>query len=79
MLLLVGSILLASASIYEGHNTSGLLALIFALVVSELVAAGVKLPTEFVSALEVIGSVVLLGTVPARLSILSGALTLGCL
>ena len=31
MLLLVGSILVASASIYEGHNTSGLLALILRL------------------------------------------------
>ena len=79
MLLLAASILVASASIYEGHNASGLSALIFALVVSELSTAQVKVPHELTSALEVVGSVVLLSTVPARLSVLSWALTLGCL
>jgi hypothetical protein len=78
MLLLAGSILVASASIYEGHNVSGLLALIFALVVSEVVNR-LSISSEVAPVLEVIGSILVLSTHPDKLSVLSGALTLGCL
>lgn len=78
MLLLAGSILVAAASIYEGHNTSGLSALIFALIVSE-VTARFRVPSEVSAAREVIGSVVVLSAHPAKLSILSWALAVGAL
>lgn len=79
MLLLAASILVASASIYEGHNVSGLFALIFALVASELSKADIRLPVDVVSIAEVVGSVVVLSVYPANLSVLSWGLTLGCL
>ena len=84
MLLLVASILVSSASIYEGHNAEGVCALLFALVVSELgkhkrPKSEASLPSELITAIEVALSVVVLAASPDRLSVLSWALTIGCL
>ena len=75
--LLVPSVLVSAASIYEGHIISGLSALIFVLAVSEF---GKRISSpEVVAASEVVLSVIVLVASPSDLSTLSWALTLGCL
>lgn len=71
------SVLVSAASIYEGYVTSGVLALIFALLVSEF--ESVFSVPEVVVTTEVFLSVAVIIAAPSDLSALSWALTLGCL